>query len=108
MEKKIDKEMDIKGKELDIELMRCKQTQCGFYKLGGCKNCKDCNADPYIIKKSCQTCIDCMTVPDFVRFGDRENLNKQSTGVIEKEPEAPDEVMIPLQNGQLLIGRRRL
>ena len=52
--------------------IRCRQTQCGFYIKGGCKPCELCNADPFILKKSCETCYNCENVPGELRWDDPE------------------------------------
>lgn len=65
------------GKTEDKEFMRCPQTQCSYYTQGGCKTCDNCKTEPYIIKKSCDFCHSCMSLPGFLRFKNDKNKQKE-------------------------------
>ena len=52
------------------EFRRCQQTQCDFFKLGGCKSCADCKASPFNIRKSCHRCDACENVENALRWDD--------------------------------------
>jgi len=60
----------LEGEFEDNEFRRCQQTQCGFFRIGGCKECADCKAAPFNIRKSCERCDSCENCPDSVRWDD--------------------------------------
>lgn len=63
---------------------RCTQTNCKFYREGGCKSCEKCNAEPFVLKKSCSKCLACENVPNSLRFSD-ENSEKEMISQVEQE-----------------------
>lgn len=56
---------------------RCTQTQCSYFRDGGCRKCSKCEADPFIINDNCETCFKCENVPNELRFDDPK-AKKQS------------------------------
>ena len=74
------------------EQRRCQQVKCSFYLNGGCRTCESCKADSFIINTSCSRCLRCESVPNELRFGDREITNKDMTKEIVKPEE--DEIKV--------------
>ena len=71
------KELSIDTGELENdEFRRCRQTQCGFFLNGGCRECRECNAKSFLIRKSCACCDNCENQPGYLRFGD-EDMQKE-------------------------------
>lgn len=56
---------------------RCQQLNCGYFVNGGCKKCDECNAKPFHINTSCNSCLCCENVQDSLRWGDNEQFNEQ-------------------------------
>jgi hypothetical protein len=54
----------------DAEFRRCQQTQCAFFRIGGCKPCAECAAAPFNIRKSCQRCDSCENCENSLRWDD--------------------------------------
>lgn len=73
-----------KGEIENKEFMRCNQIQCSYFTMGHCQNCDDCGTTSYEIRKSCKRCWDCMTIPDNLRWGDRNIDNKEDIKVSRK------------------------
>lgn len=65
---------------------RCRQTQCGFFQQGGCKDCSECSAEPFVLKKACKRCYECENVPNALRWGEP---NMQGNKIAEKKKEEP-------------------
>ena len=58
---------------------RCTQSQCAYYRMGGCQPCKVCSSDSFILKKDCDTCYKCENVPNACRFGEDNNIEIEQT-----------------------------
>jgi hypothetical protein len=56
---------------------RCKQTQCQYFQQGGCKECQKCNAENYVINKTCRTCFECENKPGELRWSDEKTKKQQ-------------------------------
>lgn len=76
-----------KGSLENDEFRRCRQTQCGFFLNGGCRECRDCKAKPFIIRKSCNCCDNCENTPGYLRFGDGELEKEQNELLKQQEQE---------------------
>ena len=66
------------GKLENKHFSRCRQTQCSFFRNGGCQECADCKTEPFLIKKSCDRCVRCEKVPNSLRWGDKKETEAVS------------------------------
>lgn len=85
------------------KVRRCTQTKCNFYLNGGCKNCEDCNEEPYNINTKCQRCMDCENVPDSLRWGDKTKKKEAESITPELEKKFLQEIIMAAEKrlGQL-------
>jgi len=66
---------NVKKKKVENNYTKCMQTDCGFWRNGGCQKCEECGAEPYKVTEGCQRCFDCENKPDALRWGDKaDNL----------------------------------
>ena len=78
---------------------RCQQTQCSFFREGGCKACDDCKSTSYIINQKCKRCFACENVPGSLRWGENQNhksdlVQIQFEDFQEKQQEMPKQEKI--------------
>jgi hypothetical protein len=75
------------------KLNKCEQNKCGFLIMGvGCKSCKSCKAEPYLIDDNCEVCWNCSHDEGILRWDENEDENETIIQEIEKEEEKPIEI----------------
>lgn len=92
--------MKTESKTIKTEDRRCTQIQCGYYLQGGCKDCEECKAKPYIINPKCRRCIRCEGVAGELRWGDKDAnkdlLVPKGIIVVVGEKEEKQEIETPI------------
>ena len=73
----------------------CNQMNCTYLQIGfGCKNCIECNVNPFIVSGDCERCKSCESVPDCLRWDDDSNDNSIDEKEKNKIKEKPVEVKV--------------
>lgn len=72
------------------KLRNCNQTKCSFYIIGqGCRKCKQCGAEPFIVDDNCDVCWNCENDEGLLRWDD-DNINEEK----QKEKLKPIEIPV--------------
>lgn len=61
---------------------RCSQMKCGHFLQGGCRECEECGAEPYVLNKECESCDACENLPDELRWGEKKRQKLRNKKII--------------------------
>jgi hypothetical protein len=76
-------------------MRNCKQTKCGFYKMGvGCRKCQECGAEPYIIDENCHKCWNCENDAGILRWDDDVPEETEKAGDTAEQGEESEMILI--------------
>ncbi len=68
--------------------VKCEQKKCAFYIMGrGCRRCKDCGAEPYVLDDDCPTCWNCSRDEGLLRWDDFDMKEDEKQAEKDKKEE---------------------